>query len=88
MTQSRLDHLGRTTKTKRQVNTKMSHNLPESVADSILKVHKVLFVEPKQIAGVEVQVALFQDVSKPLLLRLLLVTSVANKGGPLCYPSH
>lgn len=66
----------------------MSHHLPESVANSILKVHKVVVIKPKQISSVEVQVTLFQYVTKPLLLSLLLVASIPNKGRPLSDPSH
>lgn len=61
----------------------MSHDSPERVADSILKVDKVFLVKPKQISGVEVQVAFFQHVAKPLLLSLLLVAGVPNEGRPL-----
>lgn len=65
----------------------MSH-LPESVANSVLKVHKLFVIEPQQISSVEVQVAFFQHVAKPLLLSLLLVASVANKRRPLGNLSH
>lgn len=75
-----------TTKVTDQYDT--GHNLPERVADSILEVHKVLVVEPKQIARVEVHVALLQNVVEPLLLRLLRVASVPDKGRPLSDPSH
>lgn len=67
---------------------KMSHNSPESVANSVLKVHKVLVIKPKQISGVEEQVAFFQHITKPLLLSLLLVASVPDKGRPLSNLSH
>lgn len=66
----------------------MSHSLPESVANSILKVHKVLVIKPKQISSVEVQVAFSQHIAKPLLLSLLLVASVPDEGRPLSNLSH
>ena len=62
--------------------------LPESVPNSILKVQKVHFIKPEQIATVEVQVAFFQHVPKPLLLSLLLVASVPDEGRPLSDLSH
>lgn len=45
-------------------------------------------VEPKQVAGVEVQVALLQHVAQPLLLRLQLVAGVADERGPVSNFSH
>lgn len=66
----------------------MSHYSPESVTNTILKVNKVLVVKPKQIAGVEVEVAFFQNVTKPFLLSLLLVPSVPNKWRPPSNLSH
>lgn len=59
--------------------------MPESVAHSILKVDKVVLVKAKQISRVEVQVAFFQHVAEPLLLRLLVVARVAHEGRT---PSH
>lgn len=66
----------------------MSPSLPESVADSVLKVHKLFVIEPKQVARVEVQVALLQHVAQPLPLRLQLVAGVADERRPLSNSSH
>lgn len=68
--------------------SKGGENSPEGVADSVLEVDKVLVVDAQQIAGVEVQIAFFQDVTKPLLLSLLPVSGVADKRRPLCHLSH
>lgn len=62
--------------------------LPESVTNPILKVHKVLVVQSKQIARVEVQVTFLQHITEPLLLSLLLVTSVPNKRRSPSDPAH
>lgn len=67
---------------------RVSPGLPESVADSVLKVHKLFVIEPKQVARVEVQVALLQHVAQPLLLCLHLVAGVADERRPLCNFSH
>jgi len=66
----------------------MSFYLPESVANAILKVHKLHVVKPKQISGVEVQVSFLHHVTEPLLLRLLLVAGVPDKGRPPSDPSN
>lgn len=66
----------------------MGAGLPESVADSVLKVHKVFAIEPKQVARVEVQVALLQHVAQPLLLRLQLVAGVADERRPVGNFAH
>lgn len=63
-------------------------NSPESVAYSVLEVDKVVPVDAEQIASVEVQIAFFQDVAEPLLLRLLLVSGVPNKRRPIRNFSH
>lgn len=66
----------------------MLENSPEGVADSVLEVDEVLVIDAEQIAGVEVQIAFFQDVAKPLLLGLLSVSGVADERRPLGNLSH
>lgn len=62
--------------------------MPESVAHSVLEVDKVLVIEAQQVPRVEVQVALPQHVTEPLLLRLLLVAGVADERGPVGDSPH
>lgn len=62
--------------------------LPERVSDSIVKVHKVVMVDPQQISTVEIQISFLKHIAESLLLGLLLVPSVADKRGVFCDFPH
>lgn len=73
-------------KTIRSSSTQFS--VPERVTYTILKVNKVVVIDPHEVSAVEVKISFLQNITKSFPLRLLLVLGVANKRSNVCDLRH